>query len=239
MAPYVSSGSLTTNPRSVAVDETWDSTSDWQDNQSASGVDISNGAVTLAQQLPADEGFEHDDLSGTYGGDTAATGAFSIQTNNNDEGTYALRGDASQADNAIVRSTESAWGPPITITARRLIPDNGTAGNGGTMFACDSVSGFSSVSGYLAFVNASGGNDEMSLRRVDSGSVTVLQSDTSAGISTDTWVNEQIDWYSDGTIEWTLNGTTVSASDSTYTDGLLGFGVYNVDIWDDIQFQSL
>lgn len=50
MSPYASSGSLTTDVRSTAISETWDSDSDWNAAQSTSNVVVTNGTVQLEQQ---------------------------------------------------------------------------------------------------------------------------------------------------------------------------------------------
>lgn len=46
---YSSSGSLTTDKREVAVDETWETQTDWEAYQSKTNIDITTGTVTLAE----------------------------------------------------------------------------------------------------------------------------------------------------------------------------------------------
>lgn len=55
MAPYQTEGSLTTDKRTVDDTTTWDSQSEWEAYQSASGVEIVDGSVQLAElTVPVD-----------------------------------------------------------------------------------------------------------------------------------------------------------------------------------------
>jgi hypothetical protein len=208
-------------------------------NTTTGVVQTSSGVAQTAAAIPSSELFEHNDLTGTYGGDT---GSFNIQTGTVQEGTYALFGDGGGSSVAIVRDAgQNKWGPgvqgDIKISTKRYIPSIGGGGNGGTMFGCQSVSGHSSLSGYYMYVNQK--NDQTDIRRIDSGSVTSLSSDGSSGITTDTWVDETIEWKTNGTINWTLDGNTVSATDTNYTTGYLGFFSYRDDYWDNIIFSKI
>lgn len=54
--PYFSEGTLKTDKREIAVSETWETQSDWEAFQSASGVVVENGIVRLDEtQIPDEE----------------------------------------------------------------------------------------------------------------------------------------------------------------------------------------
>lgn len=54
--PYPSSGTLTTDAREIAIDETWDSQTDWESYQSLNNVEIVNGVVMLEETEIPDTG---------------------------------------------------------------------------------------------------------------------------------------------------------------------------------------
>lgn len=198
-----------------------------------------NGWVDIVTGIFDSEDFEHNNLSGNYGGDT---GAFSIQTGTVSEGTYALFGNGGGSSKAIIRdTTQEAWGPSVQgdlkITLRRWFDTSSNTGSGGIVFAAQSVTGYSSLNGYWLYTNAN--NDKITIRRVDNGSVTGLVSNKNVGLTTGSWVDETILWKTDGTIERTTDGTTISTTDTNYTSGFLGFASYRDDYFDNIQIELI
>jgi len=190
--------------------------------------------------IPDSEDFEHNNLTGNYGGDTSV---FSIQTGTVNEGTYALNGDSGASQDAIVRDTsQSKWGPnsnrDLRITWDQYNP-NQDADVQGILVGAQSVTGYSSISGYW-ILTGEGGNQGMEIRRVDNGSSTTLSSNGSNS-PTGSWFSNTLDWKSNGTLEYSTGygGGPLSATDTTYTDGYLGFLVYRETYIDDVQFQAI
>lgn len=76
MAPYQSEGSLTTDKRTVDDTETWDAQSGWEAYQSASNVEIVNGAVQLAEQTVPEaitNQWRHSEGTGTVVADSVGS----------------------------------------------------------------------------------------------------------------------------------------------------------------------
>lgn len=183
--------------------------------------------------IPDSELFEHNDLTGNYGGDTAS---YSIQTGTVNEGSYALFGDGGGAAASIVRSTEDPWDRyGIRVTWDQYNPSS-VSGNGGVQVAT-SVTGHSSLDGYQFYSDSK--NNNRNLRRVDDGSTTKLDSDLSTAVTGDTWLSAQVDFLSDGTIEFSIDGVTLSAVDETYQSVLLGFTSFRDVYIDNVQFAEV
>ena len=177
------------------------------------------------------EDFEHNDLTANYGGDT---GAFSIQTGTVQEGNYALLGDGGGSYSVIVRDIDQdPWGQGVRVTWKQYVSNE--KGNGGILFGCQSVTGASSISGYHTYVDTA---SPIKIRRFDNGSDTVLGSSESS-LASGTWHDGQLEWYSDGTINYSLGGISVSATDTTYESGFLGFTSWRDVYFDDIQFEAI
>lgn len=72
-------------------------------------------------------------------------------------------------------------------------------------------------------------NDDLALKKVDTNGVTGLEKNYSVGLTADTWHKLEVEWATDGTHTVTLYDDTgaqvtqLSASDSTWTDGGIGF----------------
>jgi len=186
--------------------------------------------------IPDSEDFEHNDLTGRYGGEISY---FDIQSSRVYEGSYALTGDANTNTSLIVRDTgQYKWGPEATgdirVTWQQYVPDQEAHVEG--LFLATSVTSFSNASGYWV---GAGDSDTGSnqLRRVDDGSVTSLGSIDP--LPTSSWAPCQLDWFSDGTIEVTIDGSTSTFSDLTYQSAYLGFADYRESSIDNVQFEAL
>jgi hypothetical protein len=183
-----------------------------------------------ASAIPDSEDFEHNDLTGKYGGDT---GSHDIQTSTVYEGSYALFGDGNGSFVTIVRDSDAFERYGLRVTWKEWDPD--TNGNGGLALAT-SVTGYDNMDGYYAYSDPR--NSNFSFRRVDGGSTTTLDS-ANPNLTGQSWVECQLDLLDDGTIELSREGNTLSAADENYTSVKLGFmnirGVYI----DDVQFSEL
>lgn len=192
-------------------------------------------AFNVGSAIPDSEGFEHNDLGGNYGGNT---GVASIQSNTVTEGSYALEADSlTRSDNLIVRSTEDKWPRnDVEISYSYRHNSSGTAYGVGIAFACQSTDGHASNSGY--YVNDVNNNGQLQIKRLDNGSGTNLQT-TSHQTGTDQWIDAVVRLFDDDTIEFEVGGTTLSAQDSTYSDGYLGVFMYDPSFVDNIQFEGI
>jgi len=197
-------------------------------------IRLGDGTV-LFSAMPADEDFEHNDLSNLYGGDLDD---YQIQTGTFQEGTYALQAiePAEAGDYAIVRSGNDSSRYGIRMTWQQYTPDSIGTFSGGPVVAA-AVSGWSNLDGYSFFWNP--GANNVSLQRVDSGSISTIDSSSSSDGTEGSWEAGQVDFLSDGTIEFTIDGVTVSGTDETYTSILLGFRQTSELYFDDIQFTSI
>jgi hypothetical protein len=183
--------------------------------------------------IPDSEGLEHNDLTGVYAGDT---GPFSIGMSTVYEGSYALFGDGGGSFIGIIRSNTEAWDRyGIRITWQQFNPSS-ISGNGGPLVAT-SETGFSSADGYAFYVDGSGPNQE--IRRVDSGSTTTLDSDSSSAVPTDQWSQYAVEFQADGTVVYETPNATLSDVDENYTQLLLGYHSYRDVYIDDVQFSQI
>lgn len=177
------------------------------------------------------EGFEHNDLTGVYGG---STGDFSIQTGTVYEGAYALFGESNNSNTTILRKEGEKFSrlQDMKITWRQY-PPSGSYKGSGSLFLATSVDKFNNLSGYYFYSDARSGN--RNLRRIDNGSITNLDS-ADSGPSTDVWHRAELNLSSDGSMDFTIDGKTLSATDSTYKDVKIGFHSYYDVYFDDLRF---
>jgi hypothetical protein len=80
MAPYQSNGSLTTDKRTINDEDGWETQAEWEAYQSASGVEIVNGAVQLTELTQPDIGISRWTFNDA---DTQAGEAVDIWDGNN------------------------------------------------------------------------------------------------------------------------------------------------------------
>ena len=177
---------------------------------------------TRADAIPDSviDNFEDDDadppgvygtLSDFYGGSLSG-----FDRNTNDpvfEGDYSLKGTDTGSDRIITSTSGlNRYFSPGESMSFQFQTDNRAQ----FMFGVPSEAGESSVSGYSAGVSAV--VDALRIRRWDEGSAEIL---ADVGQSVSGWTEGQIVWGTDGTIELTVNGTTASATDTTYdSDGV-------------------
>jgi len=202
------------------------------DGTSVSEVTVDGSTVFSA--IPDSEDFEHNDLTGVYGGDT---GNFQIQTGTVNEGTYALESVTQGTSAVIVRSTEDNWNRDgIRILWDQYNPNEPERGKGGLALAT-SVTGFSSMDGYTFYADTP--NSNRYLRRIDAGSTTNLDSDTSSAVAGDQWITASAEFDGNGNISFTFDGVSLTASDDAYTSLLLGFFQFEDMFIDNVRFETI
>ena len=172
--------------------------------------------------------FESGGIS-NYGGDTSEV---SVQTSTVYEGTYALANDTGSTASITSTSGLNAYPSQGDTFTWRTIIDSGFAGG---LFAVQSEAGDSSLSGYLVHA----GSDTINIQRNDSGTYTKLNETTGLTIPTSAWVQFEVTWLSDGSIDVVLYDdagseiTTLSATDTTYTSGGVGWRTDNANQYQD------
>jgi len=194
--------------------------------------EISLQGYQYGSAIPDGEGFEHNDLTGEYGGDTSP---YSIQDSTVFDGAWALEASSNATWDIIVRDSADEFDlNDIRIDFQAQFPSSGAGGGLGVF---TSVSGASNASGYSVYGDPSGTNP-MAIFDHSSGSHTRLEEGGSSP-STGSWVSGRVDFLADDTIEFTLDGTTISVVDGTYQSVRLGFACYNQAYIDDIQFSQI
>jgi len=202
------------------------------DGASASEVRAPDGSTVFSGI--ADEGFEHNDLSGNYGGDLSV---FQIQTGTVSEGTYALESVSQGTLSLIVRGTEQPWNRDyVRILWDQYNPNEAERGKGGLGVAT-SVTGFFNMDGYYFYSDVP--NNNRYLRRVDNGSNNNLAEDTSSTVAGDQWITASVEFASNGDISFTYDGVTLTANDTTYTELLLGFVEFEDAFFDNVRFETI
>lgn len=184
-------------------------TLNYYDGSSWVSIGGSSGGMSLV------EGFESGDLS-AYSGDV---GAGSIITTAY-EGSYAL--EVSDTGEVALTRTNLTFGQGDNL---ELYAQEGVM----FFIGVQSAVGRSSLSGYkLEVVEGTG---KLKIWRVDDGTQTELAVTDTVAYSTD-WFKFTTDWATDGTITISSNQTsnTCSATDTTYTTGGIGWGVYSATV---------
>jgi hypothetical protein len=173
------------------------------------GPDIPDGVI---------ESFESGLLSSEYGGDT---GAFEVNQSFATQGDYGLEHTATSTTDAIARTDLTVQqGDTLRFETRN---ESSAVADPMFKFACQTAD--ASPEGYGVWNNYDAGG--FIIRRLDGvGSFggTELASGALSDSATVTSTYE-VDWQTDGTITYTCvdTGESISATDSTYTSGGIGF----------------
>jgi hypothetical protein len=185
----------------------------------------------VGDAIPDSEAFEHNDLTGTYGGDT---GSFAIQTGTVFEGSYALE---STASGTIVRSaTDKFTRDGLQIDWQYYYPSGDSQRNDWALVLSTDVTGLSSLTGYSFYYNPD--NSEGLIRRFDNGSVPDSVS-FSASTTAGSW-NQFSASLTSSDLTFSIGGNSNTLTDNTYQDVLLGFNSFQDPMyWDDVQFSSI
>jgi len=189
-------------------------------------------SAVLADTTPDSEDFEHNDLTGIYGGDT---GQFNIQTGTVDEGIYALQGSGGSDALIVRKNTEkfNRYGLKMTWSEYH---DSAVSNSVIGPAVSTSVTGYSSTSGYQFYHDS--GADFQRIERYDNGTENTLKA-SSKSHPEDQWISGEVKFLSDDTIEYVVNGNKISAVDPTYTDVLLAFNTYDTAYIDGLQFSTI
>lgn len=166
-----------------------------------------------ARTLGILDDFNDNDIS-DYDGDT---GDFSASTTQVHEGTHSLQ--ASAASGSFIHTDGTQFGPGSKLHCR-VYPNTDTVPL--VTFAVTDAD-----NRYQVRIDTNNGNLE--LEKVESGSESDIETDTSASIPTGEWLDLEIDWQIGGDISIDLDdaaGDDISSftgTDTTFT-GTLGFG---------------
>lgn len=226
---YETDGSLTTDARTVADTELWDTQSDWEAAQSQNKVAISNGVVELAT---ADVLIDNLEWGGPVGDRyKGATSQFAIDTNAPVyEGSYSLKGDSGGGGQEIYSNKGDGTldnYPAAGDTFEHRVYNNGTGAQALMMFGFDDGTDPANY-GYRT-ISRFGSNDDFILQLRDNGSKIIEV--TGVGWPSDSWIRIEIGWGSGGTFNVLIEDEAgnvyvdASGSDSTYTSGGFGWGV--------------
>lgn len=219
--PYNTSGTLTTDIRSVSVSTTWDSQTEWEAYQSKSGITISNGVLTLTESQGPASGL----LRYTFN-DADTSGSTTLDAWNDNDGTIngATTGvagasvtyptaeayDFVSADNDNVNTNVTslpgsfslfAWVNPDAFGSNnRRIMAKDESGNPGT------------------FILWGRGDGSVEFAVYDTGAGSFVRAMDAGGLTTGTWTSI-CGVYDDsaGTVELYLNGSSVGTGNSIGT----------------------
>lgn len=202
------------------------------DGQRVSEVTADGEIVFSPPAIPDSEDFEHNDLTGNYGGDT---GSFNIQAGTVSEGSYALFGDGGGSSAGIVRSTGDPFSRSQGLRITWQQRNEGVNGGGGLLLAT-SVTGHSSANGYYFYNDPR--NNNFNLRILDNGSMTLLASSNSP-TGTGSFYTHTVE-ITDSQLSFSAAGSSPITSSSTdYTSFYLGFQSYRDVYIDNVRFEAI
>lgn len=183
--------------------------------------------------VPTGEDFEHNDLEGNYIGDTSS---HSIQTNTVIENSYSLKRSGSGNWRAIVRdSTTKFTFDGLRINFRQT-PLNNNGGTTGGVAVGTSKSGYSNGNFYSGYMQPN--NDHIRLYRHNSGSPNEIANREPISLSYGTEYTGYLEFNGD-TITYSVEGTTISGTDTNYDQGYLAIAGFGDFVIDDITFESI
>jgi hypothetical protein len=186
----------------------------------------------LGDGIPDSEGFEHNDLTGNYSGDT---GSFSIQDTTVGGGSYALEGQGGQNHRAIIRTTrDEPWKRGgLQIDWQQYVNTDANLG----LLVLDAQD-VSTGQGYLFQTR-----DDLDELRIDTWSSGEPDNSPLAQVSltptTGSWLTATARFQEDGTIEFETDGESISANNTDHTELYLGFHSYIGGFSDEIQFSEI
>lgn len=217
--PFLSSGTLTTDVREVAVSETWDSQAEWDAAQSKSNVVVESGVVKLAEASVPDEvvtRHQMDEGTGTTVEDSIGTWDFTLNG-----GTW-------------TSDANSVGGQHISLDGTDDNLDAGDVTTPNQLSVCLWVSFDSPADGTVQSLwdfGINGGNDQGAQIQMRDGSnaadgelrINIGNSATNTGFipSADTWYHLAMTYASDGTLTFYVDGAQehqASVGDGTVGD---------------------
>lgn len=218
------------NASAVASQHT--TTSELADGSITNGT-VTDGTVSLLGGNQTLDSFEDGITS--YGGDTSG---FDINSTAYD-GSQSLEHLGGNSP-AVISDTDVSVAAGDTISWRVYLPsgDAGTSVMFGTQEESATETGYSI---YLADAEDTSSSHKIVLRRWDDGSLTTLSEKTNINFPDTEWLRVEVDWQTDGRIDVTVFDaagntlTTISATDTTYSSGGIGFRNYFSSLVDNVK----
>lgn len=241
--PFNSSGTLVTDKRDIAISESWDSQTEWESYQSATGIEVTNGVIKLSDDpIPPGtiddfESYLYEDAGNTlsyyYAGDL---NSFERQQSVVQSGSYALQ---PTSGSSILNDSGGNFNLSTGSTFEFYQRNTSGSSDGGWIWFCQNEGTRSNRTCYEAKVRSN--NNDMRIGLVENGSTTVIQ-DTGISVPTDEWMRGVVTHTTNGDITFDLydsSGTlidSVSGNDTTFTSGGHGFECFNADLyWDSVR----
>jgi len=193
-----------------------------------------SGEEHFGFDIPDSEGFEHNDLTGVYNGDT---GSFSIQRTTVDSGTHALETTAGGSHSVITRQTRSdPWSRTdgLRLTWRQQLGSSSLAGAA----IMTKQQGLAKNNGFLFDTRTD--NNQILIQKVTDGSLSP-QSSTSYTSTTGSYIDCTVDLKSDGSMDFSVEGSAViTHTDTDFTDVYLAWhGIFDTVQMDTVEITSL
>jgi len=196
-------------------------------------------AGLFGPDIPDTEDFEHNDLTGTYNGET---GKFDIQTSLVFSGTYSLASTDTSGSAPTIIHEKLTHGRDTKTTVK--VASDPSDWIQEYVYGAQSVS--SNANGYKVSINH--GGPSMALKELSTGN-NIKSTNLSQTPAGGTYHTLQIKWLSDGThdIQFINNSGTnlggFSVVDNTYTEGNIGFeydiGASVTQYWDLIETSDI
>ena len=195
------------------------------------GIEISGGSLSLSNSSAVD-GFEDGDIS-EYEGNTSA---FSVQSSTVYDGTYALEGSSGFDTIASTSGLSNYPEAGDNLSIRFYYPDTNLRTN--KIFFATQDASSPNDNGYSVVIN---GDNSPATFGIQKDGSTLSSSTFTLSSYTGEWLEVLVDWNTDGSIDATFKDssgntiTTVSATDSKYTSGGIGFATQTsggAPIWD-------
>lgn len=164
---------------------------------------------------------DFEDGINSYGGDT---GDYSTTTSTVFEGDQSATGSANKNDGSIISDTDRSTGQGTEYVAVTRT-DNLDWHSG---FVVGTQAESDTPDGYVCYINWGGPKLQIG-RDNPVGDGTNLASNSNINVSADVWFKLALDWQTDGTLALTAtrldndNSWSVSATDTTYTSGGIGW----------------
>lgn len=203
--PYKTSGTLTTDEREVAIDETWDTDSDWNAYQSKTDIEINNGVVELLFTDQPSSGvsrweFEQD-VTDSWGDNDGTDNTSAGYSTDAQLGSYSKAFDG--ADDSVGHPTVSI-GDDFTLTGWFNSDDVSIVGTIHGLF-----------DGYWHIIRTNSGDLSFAVRDGGDGNTVTI----TTAISSGTWYFYAATYASNGDMELYLNDANSQGTNNySYTD---------------------
>ena len=204
MAPFETSGTLTTDKRTVNDTTTWDTQTEWEAYQSKDGIEINNGVLELAQLSVVDSAVarwaatNYDEVNDVWvddvGGFDLTGGSATLLSGSGFNGNTTVEYDGSTGQGHNNTSISFPYGNVVVAIVMQLSQAN----TNNIIYGDDSY-------GSVHFQNDSGGTWDL---QFGSGGVSAASPDTNAHL----FINYGANFSGDDEIE--QDGSTIATGDS-------------------------